>query len=98
MAAIGVWSFKMVRVSADFFVAGGKLPGGCRGLRTMSPIRRGGLYRLCAIAYSHGFTIYMWWAVAITLSVVLGAHWIAPRWALRRKLNIESPLENLSTR
>src|SRR5690606_19790517 len=98
MAAIGVWSFKMVRVSADFFVAGGKLPGGCRGLRTMSPIRRGGVYRPCAIAYSHGFPNYMWWAVAINLSVVLGAHWIAAGLALRRKLNIEAALEQLSTR
>lgn len=100
MVIIGVWSFNMVKGSGDYFVAGGRLPWWLSGASHHVSGYSGVVFTAyAAIAYSYGFTIYLWWAVAITISVILGAHLIAPRWArLRMKRNIESPLEYLSIR
>lgn len=100
MVGIGLWSFKMVKGSDDYFVAGGKLPWWLSGASHHVSGYSGVVFSAYAgIAYSFGLSIYMWWAVAITISVVLGAYIIAPRWArLRMKLNIESPTEYLSIR
>ncbi|WP_174734403.1 sodium:solute symporter family protein [Mesobacillus harenae] len=100
MVGIGAWSFKKIKGSDDYFVAGGKLPWWLSGASHHVSGYSGVVFAAYAgIAYSFGFTIYMWWAVAITISVVIGAYLIAPRWArLRMKLNIESPLEYLSIR
>ncbi|WP_078549759.1 sodium:solute symporter family protein [Litchfieldia alkalitelluris] len=100
MVGIGIWSFKMIKGSDDYFVAGGKLPWWLSGASHHVSGYSGVVFSAYAgIAYSFGFTIYMWWAVAITISVITGAYLIAPRWArLRMKLKIESPLEYLSIR
>jgi Na+/proline symporter len=52
-----------------------------------------------AVAYQHGFTLYVWWAGSIVIACVTGAAWFAPRWArLRAARNIESPTEYLAVR
>lgn len=100
MAGIGVWSFNMVKGSKDFFVAGGKLPWWLSGVsHHISGYSAVAFSAYAGIAYTYGFTLYMWWALAITIGVLAGAYGIAPRWArLRMKLNIESPLEYLAVR
>lgn len=100
MIGIGIWSFNMVKGSKDFFVAGGKLPWWLSGVsHHISGYSAVAFSAYAGIAYTYGFTLYMWWALAITIGVLAGAYGIAPRWArLRMKLNIESPLEYLAMR
>lgn len=100
MVLVGIYAVKRVRGSADYFVAGGKLPWWLSGVSHHVSGYSGVVFSAyAAIAYTYGVTIYMWWAVAITISVIVGAYLIAPRWArLRMKVNVESPLEYLAIR
>ncbi|MEX1137554.1 MAG: sodium:solute symporter family protein [Balneolales bacterium] len=100
MIIIGTWSYKKVGSSADFFIAGGKLPWWLSGISHHISGYSGAVFvAYAAIAYTHGFTIYIWWSFMIAISVFTGAFLIAPRWSrLRSRLNIESPTEFLKTR
>ncbi|MFD0716887.1 sodium:solute symporter family protein [Paenibacillus sp. GCM10027626] len=100
MVVIGLWSYKKVGGSSDFFVAGGKLPWWLSGISHHVSGYSGAVFvGYAALAYTHGFSIYVWWALTITAAVILGAYIMAPRWArLRLNYNIESPTEYLSTR
>lgn len=100
MIVIGFWSFKKVSGSEDFFVAGGKLPWWLSGISHHVSGYSGAVFVAYAgLAYTHGFSIYVWWALTITVAVIVGAYIMAPRWAkLRINYNIESPTEYLSTR
>lgn len=100
LVIIGVWSYKRVKGSKDFFVAGGKVPWWLSGISHHATGYSATVFVAYAgIAYSEGFTIYVWWALTITIGMVVGAYLIAPRWVrLRQKLGIESPTEYLSTR
>jgi SSS family solute:Na+ symporter len=52
-----------------------------------------------AIAYTSGFSIYIWWACSIALALVLGSRVFPTRWSrLRQRFGIISPLEYLITR
>lgn len=100
MIIIGTWSYKKVGNSADFFIAGGKLPWWLSGISHHVSGYSGAVFvAYAAIAYTHGFTIYIWWSFMIAVSVFTGAFFIAPRWSrLRSRLNIESPTEYLKMR
>lgn len=100
MIVIGVWSFRQIKGTRDFFAAGGKMPWWLSGIsHHMSGYSAAVFVAYAGVAYKYGFTLYIWWAVPVGLSIFLGAIWIAPRWSrLRQRLNIESPLEYLATR
>ncbi|MFH5832048.1 sodium:solute symporter family protein [Halalkalibaculum sp. DA3122] len=100
MVVIGFWSFREVDNSGDFFVAGGKLPWWLSGISHHISGYSGAVFVAYAgLAYTHGFTIYVWWAFTIAVGIFVGSVFIAPRWSrLRAKLNIESPTEYLKTR
>ncbi|MDR8390059.1 Na+:solute symporter [Aliifodinibius sp. S!AR15-10] len=100
MVIIGFWSFREVDDSGDFFVAGGKLPWWLSGISHHISGYSGAVFVAYAgLAYTHGFTIYIWWAFTIAIGIFVGSVFIAPRWSrLRAKLNIESPTEYLKTR
>src|SRR5687768_11009430 len=100
MAAIGLWSFRKVRTTQDFFAAGGKLPWWLSGVsHHMSSYSAVVFVGYAGIAYTHGVTIYMWWALPVGLAVLTGAAVVAPRWArLREKLGVVSPTEYLAVR
>ena len=52
-----------------------------------------------AIAYTAGFSIYIWWACSIAMALVIGCNVFPARWSrLRQRLGIISPLEYLVTR
>src|SRR5699024_5756243 len=89
-----------IKGSKDFYVAGGKLPWWLSGISHHVSGYSGAVFTgYAAIAYTHGFTIYVWWALVITVAVIVGAHFIAPKWAnLRIYYNVESPTEYLATR
>ncbi|MEX2640394.1 MAG: sodium:solute symporter family protein [Balneolales bacterium] len=100
MIIIGTWSFRKVKNSGDFFVAGGKLPWWLSGISHHISGYSGAVFVAYAgIAYTHGFTIYAWWAFPIAISIFTGAYLLVPRWSrLRSKLIIESPTEYLKVR
>jgi SSS family solute:Na+ symporter len=100
MIGIGFWSHRRVHDASDYFTAGGKMPWWLAGIsHHMSGYSAAVFVAYAAVAYSYGFTLYVWWAFAITVAVMVGAFTIAPRWSrLRAKYNIISPMQYLSTR
>ncbi|MCG5212551.1 sodium:solute symporter family protein [Streptosporangium soli] len=100
MIVIGVWAKSRVHNARDFFTAGGKLPWWLSGIsHHMSGYSSAVFVGYAAIAYTAGFTLYIWWAIGITFAMVVGAFVFAPRWPrLRQRLGIISPLEYLATR
>ena len=100
IAAIGWLAVRRVAGSRDFFVAGGKIPWWLGGISHHVSGHSGVVFvAYAAVAYQHGFTLYVWWAGSITIACFVGAYWFAPRWArLRVARNIESPTEYLAVR
>src|SRR5699024_7667374 len=80
MVVIGFWSYKKVSGSKDFFVAGGNLPWWLSGISHHVSGYSGAVFVAYAgLAYTHGFSIYVWWALTITLAVIVGAYIMADR-------------------
>lgn len=100
MIAIGIYSKRKSSDSGDFFVGGGKVPWWLSGVSHHVSGHSGVVFvAYAAIAYTLGFTIYVWWALVITVATVIGAKFIAPRWPrLRQKLGVQSPTEYLKMR
>ena len=100
MVAIGAWSYRQVDDSADFFAAGGKMPWWLSGIsHHVSGYSAVVFTGYAAVAYTDGFTLYVWWAVSVAVALFIGAILIAPRWArLRMYFGIQSPTEYLKTR
>lgn len=100
LVAIGVYGYTKVKNSADFFTAGGKLPWWLSGISHHVSGYSGAVFvAYASIAYTHGFTMYVWWAFTIAIAMLGTVYFIAPRWArLRTKTGIQSPTEYLATR
>lgn len=100
LIVIGLIAYKRVKNSADFFTAGGKLPWWLSGISHHVSGYSGAVFVAYAgIAYTHGFTIYIWWACGVATATFFSAFFIAPRWArLRIKTGIQSPTEYLVVR
>lgn len=100
MLVIGFSSFNKVKGSNDFFVAGGSLPWWLAGISHHVSGYSGAVFvGYAALAYTHGFSLYVWWALVIVIGVGAGAFLMAPRWArLRIGYNVQSPTEYLSIR
>jgi len=100
MAGIGIWAFRRVHDTHDFFVAGGKMPWWLAGIcHHMSGYSAAVFVAHAGVAYTYGFTLYVWLALPIAIAVFVGAFVVAPRWArLRIRLNIGSPTEYLALR
>jgi SSS family solute:Na+ symporter len=100
LIVIGFIAYKRVKNSADFFTAGGKLPWWLSGISHHVSGYSGAVFVAYAgIAYTHGFTIYIWWACGVAMATLFSAFFIAPRWArLRIKTGIQSPTEYLVVR
>jgi SSS family solute:Na+ symporter len=100
MAAIGVWSYGKVDRAEDFFAAGGKMPWWLAGIsHHMSGYSGAVFVAYAGVAYTYGFTLYVWWALSIAVAVFAGSFSIAPRWArLHLRLGMVSPMEYLAVR
>ena len=100
MIVIGIMSYYRSKNSEDYFVAGGKLPWWLAGISHHVSGHSGAVFvAYAAVAYTHGFTMYMWWAFPVAV-VIIGTAKIFPvYWVrLRKELQIQSPLEYLSIR
>lgn len=100
MIAIGVYARSRIKNTADFFVAGGKIPWWLTGIsHHMSGYSAAVFVGYAALAYTTGFAVYVWWALSITIACGIGAWLFAPRWPrLREHLGIISPLEYVAKR
>lgn len=100
MIIIGLWTAGKVKNAGDFFIAGGTLPWWLSGISHHMSGYSGVVYvAFAGIAYTHGITIYVWWAVTIFIGMMVGSVIIAPRWSrLRIRFNIQSPTEYLLSR
>ncbi|MGI4831105.1 MAG: sodium:solute symporter family protein [Janthinobacterium lividum] len=100
MLGMGVWARTKVKSANDFFTAGGAMPWWLSGIsHHMSGYSSAVFVGFAAIAYTAGFSLYIWWACSICLALVIGANVFPTRWSrLRQRLGIISPLEYLVTR
>lgn len=100
LLAIGGWAYFRVKNSADFYTAGGKLPWWLSGISHHVSGYSGAVFVAYAgIAYTHGFTLYVWWAFTVGIATMIAAFYIAPRWSrLRLYAGIQSPTEYLLLR
>jgi len=97
----GVWAyFRKVKSAGDFFVAGGKLPWWLAGISHHVSGYSGAVFvAYAALAYTHGVSVYFWWALTIFAGLMIGSVFMAPAWVrLRIKYNIQSPTEYLLNR
>lgn len=100
MVGIGLWSYRKVSNTQDFYVAGGRMPWWLSGIsHHMSGYSAAVFVAYAGVAYTYGFTLYVWWALPISIAVFAGAILIAPKWVrLRISLNVSSPMEYLALR
>ena len=100
MAAIGLWSYGKVDKAEDFFTTGGKMPWWLSGIsHHMSGYSGAAFVAYAGVAYTYGFTLWVWWALSISIAIFAGSFLIAPRWArLRLRLGMVSPTEYLAIR
>ena len=100
MLGMGLWARSRVKSASDFFTAGGAMPWWLSGIsHHMSGYSSAVFVAYAAIAYTTGFSIYIWWACSISVALIIGSSIFPTRWSrLRQKLNIISPLEYLVTR
>lgn len=100
MLMIGIWSYFRNNNSEDYFVAGGKLPWWLSGISHHVSGYSGAVFVAYAgLAYTHGFSVYIWWALTIGATVMISAKVFPVFWVrLRKRFKIQSPLEFLETR
>ncbi len=100
MIALGVWAYRRVFSVADFFSAGGKMPWWLAGIsHHMSGYSAAVFVAHAGVAYTYGFALYVWWALPISIAILIGSWTVVPRWArLRIHYKINSPLEYLRMR
>jgi len=100
MLGMGFWARAKVKTANDFFTAGGAMPWWLSGIsHHMSGYSSAVFVAYAAIAYTAGFSIYIWWACSISIALVIGSNVFPGRWSrLRQRLGIISPLEYLMVR
>ncbi|WP_339792091.1 sodium:solute symporter family protein [uncultured Imperialibacter sp.] len=100
MLVIGLWSMARNKTAEDYFVASGQLPWWLSGISHHVSGYSGAVFvAYASLAYTHGFSIYVWWAFTIGITVLLSARLFPVLWVrLRKRLQIQSPLEYLTVR
>ncbi len=100
MILIGVYAYFKNKSAEDFFVAGGHLPWWLSGISHHVSGYSGAVFvAYAALAYTYGFSLYIWWAFTIGTAVIASAKIFPVYWVrLRKKIKIQSPLEYLAIR
>ena len=100
MLVTGIVIRRRVKNARDFFTAGGKMPWWLAGIsHHMSGYSAAVFVGYAALAYTDGFSIYIWWACSIATSLLIGCSVFATRWVrLRLLTGMISPLEYLTVR
>jgi solute:Na+ symporter, SSS family len=100
MIIIGLWSWAKNKTLEDYFVAGGTLPWWLSGISHHVSGYSGAVFvAYAALAYTHGFSLYVWWAFTIGIAIIFSAGVFPVLWVrLRQRYHIQSPLEYLVNR
>jgi solute:Na+ symporter, SSS family len=100
MIIIGLWSWFRNKTLEDYFIAGGSLPWWLSGISHHVSGYSGAVFVAYAgLAYTHGFSLYIWWAFTIGIAIVASARVFPVLWVrLRKRYRIQSPLEYLVNR
>lgn len=100
MLAIGVYAYYRNKNSEDYFVAGGNLPWWLSGISHHVSGYSGAVFvAYSALAYTHGISVYFWWAFTIGIGILVSAKKFPILWMkLRKSFHIQSPLEFLKIR
>lgn len=100
MLAVGIAIRSRVKNARDFFTAGGKMPWWLSGIsHHMSGYSAAVFVGYAALAYTEGFSLYIWWACSIAVALIIGSSVFATRWVrLRLHTGMISPLEYLTAR
>ncbi|OQY95254.1 MAG: Na+:solute symporter [Sphingobacteriales bacterium UTBCD1] len=100
MIVIGVMSYYKSKNADDYFVAGGKIPWWLAGISHHVSGHSGAVFvAYAAVAYTHGFTIFVWWALPVGIAIIVSAGIFPAYWVrLRRNFQVQSPLEYLKIR
>ncbi|MFC4870815.1 sodium:solute symporter family protein [Negadavirga shengliensis] len=100
MLVIGIYAYFRNQNAKDYFVAGGNLPWWLSGISHHVSGYSGAVFvAYAALAYTHGFSVYVWWAFTIGITVIISAKIFPVIWVrLRKKFEIQSPLEYLAQR
>ena len=100
MIIIGLWAWIKNKTIEDYFVAGGKLPWWLSGISHHVSGYSGAVFVAYAgLAYTHGFSLYIWWAFTVGIGIVVMARVFPRLWVrLRKRYHIQSPLEYLVNR
>ena len=100
MVVVGILSYFKSKNSEDYFVAGGKLPWWLAGISHHVSGHSGAVFvAYAAVAYTHGFTMYMWWPFPVGIVIIASAKIFPVYWVrLRKNFQIQSPLEYLNVR
>jgi solute:Na+ symporter, SSS family len=100
MIGMGMWARTKIKNANDYFAAGGVMPWWLSGIsHHMSGYSSAAFVAYAAIAYTAGFSVYIWWACTIGLAMLIGYRIFPPRWArLRQRTGMISPLEYLVVR
>lgn len=100
MIGMGMWARTKIKNANDYFTTSGALPWWLSGIsHHMSGYSTAAFVGYAAIAYTDGFTIYVWWAGTIALGMIIGCSTFPPLWArMRQRTGLISPLEFLVAR
>lgn len=100
MIVIGLWSWIKNKTLEDYFVAGGNIPWWLSGISHHVSGYSGAVFVAYAgLAYTHGFSLYIWWAFTIGIAIIASAKIFPVLWVrLRKRYHIQSPLEYLVNR
>ena len=82
MIGMGFWARAKVKTASDFFTAGGAMPWWLSGIsHHMSGYSSAVFVAYAAIAYTAGFSIYIWWACSISIALIIGSNVFPGRWS-----------------
>jgi len=100
MLGIGLWSHFKNKNTEDYYVASGNIPWWVAGISHHISGYSGAVFVAYAgLAYTHGFSLYVWWAFTIGIGILGSAKLFPFCWVRLRKIfNMQSPLEFLSMR
>ncbi len=100
MIVIGLFAWLKNKNLEDYFVAGGNLPWWLSGISHHVSGYSGAVFVAYAgLAYTHGFSLYIWWAFTIGIAIIVSAKIFPVLWVrLRKRYRIQSPLEYLVNR
>jgi len=100
MIVVGVISYYKSKNADDYFVAGANIPWWLAGISHHVSGHSGAVFvAYAAVCYTHGFSMFVWWALPVGFAIIFTAGIFPAYWVrLRKNFQVQSPLEYLKVR